>query len=564
MLGCFVLASCINDEEGPCLPDSSGKTQVHFSLVLQDNAQTRADAVRETWGSFKNPEVGVGYDNQIDLGNVQFLLFKENVNEETNKKNYLYAGKLEKLTYTILGDPRTPDVVYDYIGEAPKDLESGNYKFVVLANTTAVELADNTDITATDFANLAFNYLGSGELPKIPMWGTKGVDAMTKLDLIPGTNHYIGRISLLRAVSKVTVTLTGEPEEDLNGYSLEKVTVSKYNKYGYVLPSKYADVTSTTELVIDEENTMHVNAASTGADLAYEVAATGDKEITFYLPEYKNSADAPVKVLVKLTKKVTDQDVPREFEFPIRFCEYSDLGAPIDRTDYSIIRNHHYQFNIFKVTDAGALYVKPTVAPWTNAPELEYTINMSTSMRLFDSWLYRYDIDGKYDDWKDDWSGSHMAVAPGVDASGKPQYSPQIQLVTTNPDGKFELRLDNDKFQFIQVTKNEDGSVYQYKTSSPLVINEGTNTYTYFYVVPKPDATFSDAASKIAKVSLIYIDDKLGEMKMPFNNSSLPGFANSTEIWVYYFPVSEYNITGKLKMYYQDEQHPLVPTPVQN
>ena len=52
---------------------------------------------------------------------------------------------------------------------------------------------------------------------------------------------------------------------------------------------------------------------------------------------------------------------------------------------------------------------------------------------------------------------------------------------------------------------------------------------------------------------------------MTFNNNALPGYSDdSSEIWAYYFPANEYNITGKLKMYYQDYNHPLVPTPVQN
>ena len=551
MLGCFVLASCVNDEEGPCLSD--GKAQVLFSLVLQENAQTRADGDSETWGNFTNREPGVGYDNQIKLDEVQVLLFKGNV----------YVGKLTDLFYT---QPDPKKSVYQYIGTAPlvdnEILTEGDYKFVVLANSTAITPASLDD---ENFAKLAFTYLGDTTLPNIPMWGT----TTTHLKPAAGTRDDIGTISLLRAVSKVTVKLDGTLE-DLKGYSLTSVTVKNYNKSGYVLPSGYAGVTSTADLVIDEENTMHVNDGDKDtAEAGMTLTPTGDNEITFYLPEYDNvtSGATPSVLSIKLTNETSGG----EFVADINFCDYykettenATKGTPVKGSAYNIVRNHHYQFNIFKVSDAGELYVKPTVAPWTNAPELDYTINMSTSMRLFDSWLYRYDTtDQDYTNW-DNWAGSHMAVAPGVDASGKPQYSPQIQLVTNNPDGKFELRLDNDKFQFIQVTKKEDGSVDQYITSSPLVINEGTNTYTYFYIVPKPVATFSDAASKIAKVSLIYLDDNLGEMKLPFNNNSLPGFANSTEIWVYYFPVSEYNITGKLKMYYQDEQHPLVPTPVQN
>lgn len=545
MLGCFVLASCVNDDEGPCL-SSNGKTQVLFSLVLQDNTQTRADG-DVTWGNYSPKKEGVGYDNKIDLAGVQMLLFKGNE----------YAGKLKDLTYTI-----PEENVYNYIGTAPDDLATGDYKFVILANAPTITPASLDD---ENFANLAFTYLGGNSLPNIPMWGTKGVTAETKLTVEKGTRQDIGKISLLRAVSKVTVKLTGTAEATRN-YSLKKVTVNKYNKNGYVLPSGYAGVTETTDLVIDDANTMHVNATSTGSDLAFEPAAAGDKEITFYLPEYVNSANAPVEVLVTLTKEVKVGDITKtiEFEAPVEFCKYAD-GVPATGTDaelYNITRNHWYQFNITQVSDDGKLYVNPTVAPWIDAEELEYKINVSTSMRLFDSWLYRYDTDNNYNNWNE----SHMVVAPGVDTTsspaGMPLYSPQIQLVTTNPDGPVELRLDNTNFQFIKVTKNEDGTVASYTASSPLQIAAGTGTYTYFYIVPKEGVTFTDD-NKVAKVTMIYDDPQLGEMKLTFNNNSLPGYSDdSSEIWVYYFPAAEYNNSNgdKLKMYYQDINNPLVPT----
>ena len=101
-----------------------------------------------------------------------------------------------------------------------------------------------------------------------------------------------------------------------------------------------------------------------------------------------------------------------------------------------------------------------------------------------------------------------------------------------------------------------------YDTSSSLVIGAGTNTYTYFYIVPKDGVTFTNE-NNVAKVSLIYDDPQLGEMKLPFNNKALPGSSDdSSEIWVYYFPAAQYNNSSndKLKMYYQDINNPLVPT----
>lgn len=558
MLGCFVLASCINDGEGPCLPD--GETRVLFKLVLQDNAQTRAAG--ETWGNYSPKKAGEGYDNQIDLANVQFLLFKSDGS---------YAGKLTDLTYTIPGDPRY-DFVYDYVGTAPTDLVEGDYKFVVLANCPEVT---PTNLEALN--TLAFDYLGGDDLPNIPMWGTKGVTTDTHLKPEPGARKDIGAISLLRAVSKVTVRLSGA-DTDIRNYKLEKVEVEKYNTKGYVVPTNYATVTETTAHGVDAS--LHANTSAGEALLTPEL--TNDKEVTFYLPEYVNSTTAPAEVMVYLTKEVTSSGVTKTVKFaaPVQFCKYAD-GVPATGTDaelYNIIRNHYYEFNITKVTDDGALYVKPTVAPWIDADELDYTINMSTSMRLFDSWLYRIDTDNDLTvENYTDWATSHLMVSSGVEAAsatipvaGRPLRSPQIQLVTTGRTSSvanaFELYVDNSDFEIVSAVKDDTGKVTAYvkSTDGTLNIAGGENVYTYFYIVPKEGVT---PANPEAKVFLYYNDSALGKLKTTFNNNALPGYSDdSSEIWAYYVAPDDYKyVAGKvLKMYYQDEHHPIVPTSDQN
>ncbi|MBQ8485630.1 MAG: FimB/Mfa2 family fimbrial subunit [Bacteroidaceae bacterium] len=571
MLGCFVLASCVNDEEELCLPE--GKTQVLFSLVLQDNAQTRAD--NETWGNFSNPELGVGYDNQIELDKVQFLLFKKVV--EDNTITYLYVGTLTDVTYTIPGDPRT-DFKYQYVGSAPEGLKSGDYKFVVLANSPVPTLTKDQS-TIEDLYNLDFSYLGNNTLPNIPMWGVTNAS----LEVKPNTREDIGSISLLRAVSKVTVKLQapeGTTDDPLRGYSLEKVTVSKYNLNGYVVPANYKVDDTTTDLGTESE-TLHANANSQGQNK--EFSPTGENEVTFYLPEYINVGSNNAAVLtVTLSQTLGEGESATTitFEAPIQFCEYyttgNNQGTPDTNNPYDIIRNHHYQFDITKVHD-GDLYVKPTVAKWIDK-ELEYTINMSTNMRLFDSWLYRYDTDGDYTQyWK--WATSHMVVSSGrvtetstaEPVAGRPLRSPIIQLVTTG-SGTFELYVDNDDFEIVKAIKDdESGVVTVYETSGDriddenpkgtLIIETGNDVYTYFYIVPKEGVTPDNPE---AKVFLYYNDPVLGKLEVPYNYNALPGFSDdSSEIWVYYFaPVNYNDQQGFLKMYYQDASNPLVP--VQN
>lgn len=545
MLGCFAFAACVNDEDGQCLSDGKTQTQVLFSLSLKENtkAVTRAGS-DETWNNYDPKDLGVEYDNYIDLDNVQMLLFKASSD--------VYAGTLGSMTYSKTGENK-----YEYIGTAPADIAVGDYKFVVLANCADAGLTVGTS-TIEDLDAKTYNLLAdSGNSEYIPMWGI----LKASLTLVAGSRQEIGTVHLLRAVSKVTVKLEaqeGAEGNPLRGYSLEKVTLNNYNKSGYITPSGAATAVTTTELNLDAS--LHAYA-SAGTDKEFAVAAAGGTELTFYLPEYENTT-TPAVLTVYLTKKVGDKTI--SFNAHIQFCNYEE-GKPKEGTAYNIIRNHFYQFQIYSVSDDGELNVKPTVADWNDATPLVYEIDMSTSMRLFDSWLYRYDTDdGNYDNW----NGSHMVVSSGrgtaTEPAGRPLRSPQIQLVTTASKGSYELYIDNSDFEIVQANKNETGVVTSYTSSTDgtLTIARGTDVYTYFYIVPKENVTPSNPE---AKVFLYYNDPNLGKQEMTFNNNSLPGYSDdSAEIWVYYVSETAYD-AGKIddnafmRMYYQDVNNPLVP-----
>ena len=243
--------------------------------------------------------------------------------------------------------------------------------------------------------------------------------------------------------------------------------------------------------------------------------------------------------------------------------------AGLDNTNFH--RNHSWL--VYSYFQGGKLFVNPTVADWIDTTDLEYTLKMNTNMRLFDSWLYRYDTDGDITaDNYTDWSTSHMAVSSGrVAASatepvaGRPLRAPQIQLVTTG-DGTFELTVDNSDFEIVRANKNTTGTVTSYEASvnGVLTIAAGDDVYTYFYIVPKEGVT---PANPEAKVTLIYNDPVLGPQKVTFNYNSLPGYSDdSSEIWAYYLAPTDYKYTAgrTLRMYFQDYNHPLVPTEVQN
>lgn len=565
LVGVLTLGSCVNDDD-VCLPE--GKTQVIFTLVLQDNVKAATRVGDETWNNYTPKEDGVEYDNYIDLNNLQVLVFGS---DDT------YKGTLADMVYTAKG-AKDPDkyeaTAYEYIGTAPSDISAGTYKFVILANCAKVNATSTTTLASLN--DLAYNlFADSGNTQYIPMWGVKEAP----LTLVAGARQELGTIGLLRAMSKVNVKLTGNALSD--HYTIKDVTVSRYNKSGYTLPTGAATVASTEVLNLDAS--IHVNASA--ATNKKFTAAEGATELTFYLTDYDNwgTGATPAGLIVTLTK-TNDATYENTFtDYPLQFQDYVKTGENAGTVDkngqkYNIIRNHLYRFNITHVSDDGKLYVDPTVLPWEDADPLTYTINMSTSMRLFDSWLYRYDTDNTYgwggtdaDAAYNHWNESYMVVSNGRDTeTERPLRSPQIQLVTTcSSPNTFELYVDNSDFEIIQAVKNTTGVVTDYtaSTNGTLSIAAGPDVYTYFYIVPKEGVTFTSENSK-AHVFLYYNDSVLGKQEMTFNYGAFPGYSDdSSEIWVYYVSETAYD-AGKIdddnafmKMYYQDSINPLVPVP---
>lgn len=288
---------------------------------------------------------------------------------------------------------------------------------------------------------------------------------------------------------------------------------------------------------------------------------------------YEEALDAAVGTKVNTQRFVylreTDKDLTCRIYYKFAadgdelFQEFKLSESPDYVAATSNMHRNHY-WTVYAYFLGGKLYVKPTSnTEWVDAETLNYTMKLNTNMRLFDSWLYRYDtVDQDYTNWTN-WAGSHMAVSEGREADGRPSRSPQIQLVTTGTD-TFDLVVDNSDFEIVRANKNVTGVVtgYEASTDGKLNIAAGDDVYTYFYIVPKAGVTPSNP---VAKVSLIYNDSVLGPQKVTFNYNSLPGYSDdSSEIWAYFFAAGDYNITNKLRMYFQDNNNPLVPTPVQN
>ena len=347
LLSAFALNSCIN-EDSVCLPESN-EAKVVFSLVLPDNAQTRAN---EVWSDTYDPEKGTDYDNFIDLNGIQVLVF--NLHDDTEKSD-LYQGTINDFMYT-----KTGDNVYTYYGTAPAELSAtGTYKFVVLANCSKVTdklTINESKITALD--NLGYTL---ADMQYIPMWGV----LQAELALVPGQRYNIGNIYLLRAISKVTVKLSDTMIQ--NGYTLKSVSVDKYNSSGYVLPAGASTVTDTRAL--DQEACINVPEQTAATNMAGTIT---NNETIIYLPEYANatSKDATMSVVV-----VDPKGKEMEFlgEDGISFKNYVN-GVATNGSDYDIVRNHHYSFTITSAEIYHKLTLIVQTVPWEDeSVTVDYT-----------------------------------------------------------------------------------------------------------------------------------------------------------------------------------------------
>lgn len=487
----------------------------------------------------------------------------------------------------------------------PRTLVSkGTADVYIIANAESVGLGESltknstvAEITAATIA--AENFGTATPVTAVPSTGLPMSRIVKGLALTesgePKTN--LGEISLTRAVSKIRFAFgmyTGDLGE-IVGISLDGNQIAGAE---YIMP---VDPSNTADYAETYQGDLHANitAGSYQADelllgsktegtlvanTAIHTTQTTDNPSNYTWDNWTAAnasvADKATAYNTAITPFVTHTVYLRETDKQLTGKIYYRLSstAGVQEAPFSMVANEtpvqdfarNHVWIVYSYFEGGKLYVKPTVAPWTDAPVLDYTLKMSTNMRLFDSWLYRYDtVDQDYTNWSN-WAGSHMVVSDGRVTSpvapevvpGRPLYSPQIQLVTTG-DGTFELTIDNDDFEIVRANKNDVGVVTSYdaSTDGKLTIAAGEDVHTYFYIVPKA----ANPANVVAKVSLIYNDPVLGPQKVTFNYSALPGYSDdSAEIWAYYVPNSEYNITGKLKMYYQDANHPLVPTPVQN
>ena len=79
---------------------------------------------------------------------------------------------------------------------------------------------------------------------------------------------------------------------------------------------------------------------------------------TLYTPEYDNTSTGATKAIISFSLEKGGVTTIHKLQFK----HYSD-GAPVDGSDYNIVRNHWYRFVVYTTPSSGPK-VKLIVQPW--------------------------------------------------------------------------------------------------------------------------------------------------------------------------------------------------------
>ena len=348
LLSLLLLASCSRNDEVAVAEGEEGKVQVTFTLKLDnESSASRAMSRAEdnTWGDEYNNDLGNDYDNRIN--DLQVVIYEGNT-FKCKVTNLSFYKNEEKNEYT-------------YLGSISETLTANTvYKIMVFANCA--------DITSeTDLSALSYTY---SENMDIPMWGV----ITQTLNLEPGSRQELGKISLLRAFAKVEVSM------DVEGYTLQSVSIDKSNTQGYCLPKDYTLVGNTTDLDREEDTDITTfNPYYNSEKIEGRTFTNENGTYYIYLPEYDNGTEA-AKIEVTVKNNTTNE----EKKYDLEFKDYEN-GAPKDGTQYDIVRNHIYRYTITGVND-GKLVIKYKAMPWELVTsEIGYTASISCDLRAENS-----------------------------------------------------------------------------------------------------------------------------------------------------------------------------------
>lgn len=334
----LLLSACRQERDGLTVADEpAASVQVSFTLTTASgNTSTRVGA----------DEAGAGYENYIDIANRNFRFLLFDVDDDT----FVYSFTPQSITPT--GASGGYAQTYEVEGEMPEAYADFNYKVVVLANWPTYPSENDLigKTIQTICSEYAYDYTTPfvpSESQLIPFYGVATINTTLRPDL----STHLGSIDLLRAMCKVEVKCSAD------GFTLKSVTLNRYSTKGMCAP---LNVNGNTESDWETNEQIHLPADNT-VGTSLPLTSNPDGSFIAYVPEYNNADSKDAYLEVILQEDATGKEV--NLKSPnIYFRNYTD-GNPIEGSDYDLIRNHWYQFDITKVND-GELTFEYRVLLW--------------------------------------------------------------------------------------------------------------------------------------------------------------------------------------------------------
>ena len=335
--GVLSLYSCSSDSGEQQKP----QVAVAFQIVLpQTTTYTRA--ANTDWSDYDPSDPGNEMENRIDVNDIQ-VVFLNSENNVILRVTDLRVTPMSgyNYIYNVTATIDDPSIV----GTTKSNIKT--MVFVNCENKTTITGAT----TANAFENIAFQKsVGADKWNNyIPMWG---VSTTASLTFTPGKQVDIGEIWLLRAKAKVTVEFD---QTVINaGYTLKDGSLkleSKVKDDFYCLPSAYSTADKTKSMTYSES----FHPYTVGETSTYHEFTDN----TLYTPEYDNTSAGATKAIISFSLEKDGVTTDHKLQFK----NYDSDGAPIDGSDYNIVRNHWYRFVVYTTPSSGPK-VKLIVQPW--------------------------------------------------------------------------------------------------------------------------------------------------------------------------------------------------------
>ena len=386
----LLLAACQQDQEGLPVAQEQAAVPVRIGFTLATTGGQDAAATR-----VGTDQAGSEWESYIDIagGDFRFLLF------DAGTDTYLTSFTPQSVTPAGQG-PRG----YEYYVEGELDQPYENFKLVVLANWAGYpqDLEGRTieDICTSPSSGFAYSdaepFIPSAT-KRIPLYGVKTVTATLRPDLATD----LGTVDLLRAMCKVEVKCTAP------GFTLTGVTLHRYAAAGMCAPT---GVYSDTETDWEADEKIHMPASDIVRDNGeLSLQQSAGNTYTIYLPEIDNTAETCSYMEVTLLD-AEGNPVSLKGDPYIFFRQYDDVThTPTDGTDFDLIRNHWYSYDITAVDD-GQLTFEYQVLEWNRVDSQIGWYPETGDTPLMAAWPSEYSSEEAQPDFTDATKGDREAV----------------------------------------------------------------------------------------------------------------------------------------------------------